>query len=498
MNPSRLPLSRWLGLSLLLLLPPALLLIALVGHDRVEPAEAWSIGVALIFFYGLFAAWHARTVQRALSRAESILGSEGRSPAAWDAWTMLGELDATVERLRRYSLDGKGRLAEQSTAADAILNALPDPILVLDPKRRIVRANHAARKFFGNEAVGNDLAAAVRHPKVLEATDAVLAGEAGPLEAEFSLSGAEGRSFALRVAALPTAGEGGETAVAGNAAVLALHDVTALQKAERMRADFVANASHELRTPLASLVGFIETLEGPARDDEPARIRFLGIMRDQAARMARLINDLLSLSQIEMREHDRPGDSVPLAPLIRDTAAGLEPQAKAKQVRLLLELDEALPPALGARDELLQVFQNLIDNAIKYTRPETTVTVSLAQEGAGTLEVAVRDQGEGIPRQHLPRLTERFYRIDSARSREMGGTGLGLAIVKHIVNRHRGRLSIDSTLGEGSVFTIRLPMAVPGGGAGSGTTPASPQGSAQNPPSGPAPVTGKDSGQNAA
>ncbi len=467
--------SRWLGLSALLAAPALLLLGLGVASQELSLGSALLIGLPSLALYAVFAWWHTRTVRRALHRAEGILGNEPRAPSSWDAWTMLGELDATVERLRRHLESEKGQVALQSTTADAILNALPDPILVLDGQRRIARANHAARKLFGNEAMGQDLAVALRHPTALEAADEVLAGRSGLVAADFTLPTAEGRGFTLRVAALPLAGAssgassgvssgadaaaaGGAVAESGVAAVLALHDVTALQKAERMRADFVANASHELRTPLASLVGFIETLLGPARDDEDARIRFLGIMRDQAARMARLINDLLSLSQIEMREHDRPDGAVALAPLLRDIAAGLQPQAQAKGVAIRLALDEAAPPALGARDELIQVFQNLIDNAVKYGRPQTEVTVTLRRLPDETLEVAVRDQGEGIPKQHLPRLTERFYRVDSARSREMGGTGLGLAIVKHIVSRHRGRLVIESEIGAGSEFSVRLPF----------------------------------------
>ncbi|WP_430395379.1 ATP-binding protein [Ferrovibrio sp.] len=451
---NRLPVTRWLGLSAFLCLPLLVVLAVAVMRHALSAREAVLIGLPALLLYMAFSWWHSRTVRRALDRAEGILGDEPRTPSSWDAWTMLGELDATVERLRRHLLNEQGQVAVQSTTADAILNALPDPLLVLDPDRRVIRANHAARTLFGNEIVGHDLSLALRHPSVLDAADGVLAGQAALVAADFSLPTAEGRSFSLRVAALPS----GEGARQEMAAVLALHDITALQKAERMRADFVANASHELRTPLASLVGFIETLLGPARDDEPARLRFLGIMRDQAARMARLINDLLSLSQIEMREHDRPRDAVALQPLLRDLAEGLQPQAEAKGVTITLELDDAVPSALGARDELAQVFQNLIDNAVKYGRPGSHVTVSLRRHDELGLEVAVEDEGEGIPKQHLPRLTERFYRVDSARSRELGGTGLGLAIVKHIISRHRGRLVIESEVGKGSIFIIRLPI----------------------------------------
>lgn len=454
------PLLRWIALSALLGAAPLLLLWLAVARGALQGDTAIALGVAVVLAYSGFAWWLHRTVWRTLGRAEALVGGEARPPAAWDAWTMLGELEGSVERLRRHLLTQKDHTARQSTAADAILNALPDPVLVLDSKRRVSRANAAARQVFGNEALGEDLAVTLRHPTALQAADAVLAGTQTLAEGDFQLPTAEGRAFLLRVVAL-TGGPGAESEnpaiPTGLAAILALHDVTALRRAERMRADFVANASHELRTPLASLVGFIETLLGPARDDEAARLRFLGIMREQAARMSRLINDLLSLSQIEMREYDRPQGAVPLAPLLRELAAGLEPQARAKRMRLVLDLDESLPPAAGARDELAQVFQNLLDNAIKYGREETAVTVTLRRAEEG-LEVSIRDQGEGIAREHLPRLTERFYRVDSARSRELGGTGLGLAIVKHIVSRHRGRLVIESELGAGSEFIVRLPF----------------------------------------
>ncbi len=464
---ARLPFGRWLALSALLGLPVAVVLAVAVARAALTWREALLIGLPAFAVHLAFAWWHSRTVRGALERAESILADEPRPPGNWDAWTMLGELDATVERLRRHLVSEKGQAALQSTTAEAILNALPDPLLVLDRERRVTRANHAARRLFGNEMVGQDLSLALRHPAALEAADQVLSGQEGLIAVDFTLPTAEGRSFSLRVAALPSssdaragtgAGTGVEAARRDMVAVLALHDITALRKAERMRADFVANASHELRTPLASLVGFIETLLGPARDDEPARIRFLGIMRDQAGRMARLINDLLSLSQIEMREHDRPRDAVALAPLLRGLAEALQPQAEARQVTIRLDLDAQAPPTPGARDELLQVFQNLIDNAVKYGRAGSEVRVSLRRHDEFGLEVAVADQGEGIPKQHLPRLTERFYRVDSARSREMGGTGLGLAIVKHIVSRHRGRLVIDSEVGVGSTFSVRLPI----------------------------------------
>lgn len=447
----RYPMMRWFALFLMLGLPIAGVVVLAWLGGALSLQAFWSLQGALLGIVAIFAGWHTLVAWRVLRSTDEIAGVESRSSSDWGAFTMIGELGVTVEKLRNTLLDEKGQIALQSTTADAILNALPDPVLLLDGTRTIARANFAARKFFGNDIVGNDLTAALRHPTVLQAADEVLGGETGMSAVDLTLPVPDSRSFSLRVVALPAARE-------DTVAVLALHDLTALRKAEKMRADFVANASHELRTPLASLVGFIETLQGPAKDDEPARLRFLGIMRDQAGRMSRLIQDLLSLSQIEMREHDHPSEPVALAPLLRDAAAALEPQAKAKKIQIALALDESLPPVRGARDELMQVFQNLIDNAIKYGRAESTVTVRLGPVMSGEgQEVGVRDQGEGIPREHLPRLTERFYRVDSARSRDMGGTGLGLAIVKHIVNRHRGRLVIESELGQGSEFIVRMP-----------------------------------------
>jgi two-component system, OmpR family, phosphate regulon sensor histidine kinase PhoR len=233
-----------------------------------------------------------------------------------------------------------------------------------------------------------------------------------------------------------------------------------------MRADFVANVSHELRTPLASLIGFIETLQGPAADDKPAQQRFLAIMAEQGARMNRLIDDLLSLSRIELTEHQPPSDWLDLRQLVPRVAAGFEPRLAERSVRLALRLDEDLPDLQADSDQIAQVLQNLMDNAVKYGREGGTMAVAVARAAPGArwparlgVLISVTDDGGGIPRQHLPRLTERFYRVDKGRSRAVGGTGLGLAIVKHIVNRHRGQLVIDSEEGKGTTVSVWLPAA---------------------------------------
>jgi two-component system phosphate regulon sensor histidine kinase PhoR len=345
-----------------------------------------------------------------------------------------------------------------AASAQAIVDGLPDPLIALDRHRRIVRTNIAARALLGVIAPERDLSMTLRHPELLAAIDALL--QTGPdgnftgpdqTAIEIVLSGAPELDVIVHARRLPRA------AADGSLALLVLHDTTALRRAERMRADFVANASHELKTPIAGLAGFIETLRGPARDDVAARERFLGIMAEQADRMRRLVDDLLMLSRIEQHEHARPAGAVDLAHVLRGVLDLLQLKASSRKVAVDLVIDEALPKAVGDHDELIIVFQNLIDNALKYARPATTVRVTARRAGADQVSVAVADEGDGIPAAHLPRLTERFYRVDNARSRQLGGTGLGLAIVKHVVNRHRGRLDIQSMPGKGSVFTVTLP-----------------------------------------
>ena len=253
--------------------------------------------------------------------------------------------------------------------------------------------------------------------------------------------------------------------ILGGCFLVAIEDLSERHRLERMRVDFVANASHELRTPLASLMGFIETLQGPARNDPAARERFLAIMREQARRMARLIDDLLSLSRIELNAHLPPSTPVDLASLVRQVTDGLQTLARDRKV----EIRQVIPPepltVLGDRDELIRGLENLVENALKYgaagKRVDVTLSRGQTRAGAPEARIAVRDFGPGIAPEHLPRLTERFYRVDVADSRSQGGTGLGLALVKHILNRHRGRLMIESVAGEGATFTVVLPPARP-------------------------------------
>jgi two-component system phosphate regulon sensor histidine kinase PhoR len=384
---------------------------------------------------------------------EGVERAVGRrlAPVAREMWLTIARL---ARRWRERARIGDERLM----ATEAIIAAIPEPLIVLDERRRIIRANAQAAAFIHVTPEPRDLAATLRNPTVLAAADAVLSGEATRI-VDFTVTAPIERQLRARFSRIA------EPAHDDAAAVLSLHDVTELKRAEQMRADFIANATHELRTPLATLIGFIETLRGPAREDAEARDRFLAIMHGQAARMARLIEDLLSLSRIELNEHVMPKGRVVVGLVLRQIAETLELRAAERGMSILLEVPPDLPDVLGDHDELAQVFQNLFDNAIKYGRTGSEIAVRAGTgwsraRGAGASEdsvgVAVHDEGEGIPREHLSRLTERFYRVDTARSREMGGTGLGLAIVKHILNRHRGSLEIESTPGIGSVFTVFL------------------------------------------
>jgi two-component system phosphate regulon sensor histidine kinase PhoR len=344
----------------------------------------------------------------------------------------------------------------------AVIGALPEPALLVDGRGSILVGNDATIAALGPVRRGEPLSFTVRAPEVIEAVRAAGSG-GGPRRVEFTERAPVERTFEAYV--MPIAFTPGEGARSVDALLLTFHDRTAQRRVDKMRADFVANASHELRTPLASLSGFIETLQGPAKDDAAARERFLGIMVEQARRMSRLIDDLLSLSRVELNEHLRPQTVIDLVPIVGHVCDTLSPLTKERGVELVLKNDAERLPIFGERDELIRLFENLVENALKYGARGKRVEVALGREGTGAASeavVTVRDFGPGIAAEHLPRLTERFYRIDAETSRAEGGTGLGLAIVKHILSRHRGRLAIDSEIGKGAAFTARIPLSTGG------------------------------------
>ncbi|PWC89132.1 alkaline phosphatase [Azospirillum sp. TSH100] len=508
MRQKALPPSSLLTAILLMLVPLAIILAWAVYAGALHGGLALVAGVAAL----AGAVMTVRTYRRdadavtdyaaRLAEADEPLAPAGTPPA-------LKALAATIGRLHRVGLRRAESVRMQLDADEAVIDALPAPLLLMDADRQVVRANQTARELFGDKIVDRDLASSLRTPAVLEAVDSVLRGGASRI-IEFTLPVPVERSFEAQVKPFqrlvpepdPSLLDGEieeepapRPPTVARMAILTLHDVTAARRSEQMRADFIANASHELRTPLSSLLGFIETLRGPARDDTEAQDRFLAIMHDQASRMTRLVNDLLSLSRIELDEHMPPNGRVDVVEELENVIAALQLKAAERRIRLRLEAPEDLPPVVGDEDQLTQVFQNLVSNAIKYTREDTNVTVTVAlvdgaavgftglpapggapkdkragRGGTAMVSVSVRDRGDGIARTHLPRLTERFYRVDAARSRAMGGTGLGLAIVKHILNRHRGRLTIESEVGVGSAFTAYLPAV------GEALSPSPPRG----------------------
>jgi two-component system phosphate regulon sensor histidine kinase PhoR len=337
----------------------------------------------------------------------------------------------------------------------AVVAGLPDPVIALDRDGRVLALNEQARTLAPALRQGEPVSLALRMPELIEAIGRASAhGEEQRIQ--YSERGPRDRWFETIV--VPVKREPGLSKP--DLVLLTFHDLTPLRQVEEMRADFVANASHELRTPLAALSGFIETLQGSARDDTKARERFLAIMQEQARRMARLIDDLLSLSRIELNAHRRPDTPVDLVPIVRQVVDGLETLARDRGVTVNVEAANALT-VLGDRDELIRLFENLIENALKYGAAGKRVDIKLAPglsaDGEPEAQAGVRDYGPGIAPAHLPRLTERFYRVDVTESRAQGGTGLGLALVKHILNRHRGRLTIESASGAGATFTVHLP-----------------------------------------
>ena len=396
---------------------------------------------------------------------ESLTNPDAQPPELARSATARRLLTA-IAALRKLWNERREAAAGLARSGQDVLDSLPDPLILIDRRRRILSANAAASELFemdrtGPRLAGRDLASVIRDPKVLEAADQALQ-HGRKATAQLTLPSPVEHTFGALLVPLPVPHPD------GTAAIVALYDQTERLKTDRMRADFVANASHELRTPLASVLGFIETLQGPAHDDEQARDQFLEIMLKQANRMTRLIDDLLSLSRIELREHTRPTDEIDVEAVLRNAVELLDRQARERHATVDIKVAADVPAVIGDSGELSQVFHNLLSNALKYGGDGGRVDVVVdqtdhrppAMPGKGPcVRIAVKDSGEGIPREHLPRLTERFYRIDTARSRSLGGTGLGLAIVKHIVSRHRGALTIDSEIGKGSTFAIYLPPA---------------------------------------
>jgi two-component system phosphate regulon sensor histidine kinase PhoR len=337
----------------------------------------------------------------------------------------------------------------------ATLSALDIPVMVLAGDASVLFQNRAAEKAFGEMVIGAHISARLRSPGILDMVRETIVTNA-PNQIEHSERLPSERVYIVRSSPVELGAVGGPNHASERLFVLSFRDISEVRRIDRMRSDFVANASHELRTPLASLRGFIETIQGPAKSDFKAQERFLGIMFDQTTRMSRLVDDLLSLSRLELKSHIAPDEKVDLVPLLGHVRDALLPLANDVGVDIQLHLPEGRAEVAGDRDELVQVFENLIENACKYGQEGKLVEVYLKNGPSGPVEVTVVDKGPGIPAEHVPRLTERFYRVSIEDSRSKKGTGLGLAIVKHILTRHRARLIVKSEVGKGTSFTVRF------------------------------------------
>jgi two-component system phosphate regulon sensor histidine kinase PhoR len=407
----------------------------------------------------------------------ALVWTEGHSLLAAMFWVVLAvALLKTPATMPEPAREVPAPATDEAALAvlEAAFDALDAPVLVIGRDERVLFQNEAAEKAFGVIPPNSDLSARVRSPGILDMVRETIStgrvnqiehSERLPSEAVYVVRVAPASLAALSALAPPpsssltmpglvlplTGPDAGQTVY-----IVSYRDISLARRIDRMRSDFVANASHELRTPLASLRGFIETLQGPARNDTKAHERFLGIMLEQATRMSRLVDDLLSLSRLELKSHIAPEEDVDLAPLLAHVCDALGPLAEDLGISITLAVPASQTVVQGDRDELIEVFENLVENACKYGQDGKTVEVSLAGGGGDPVEVSVRDHGPGIPAEHVPRITERFYRVNVEASRSKKGTGLGLAIVKHILTRHRARLIVSSTVGEGTVFTVRF------------------------------------------
>lgn len=415
--------------------------------SRLAPIAAGAVLSIAYWLLGGLALWMALAGIAALLVVAVLWPDASPSSPDGSAASAIPPADASPP-------DARAAAPESPTVAQwrAMLEGIPAPAILLGPGVVVTTANARALEMFGVES-GRHLSFAIRSPDLISAMDEARRHGQGQV-ASISFGVPVERSLHVTVTPVASTASGGD----GPDLLLVFHDRTEEQQLAQLRADFVANASHELRTPLTSVKGFIETLQTSAKDDAKARDRFLAIMLEQTNRMSRLIDDLLSLSRIEMHEHVAPQEVLDLAAIALEVARELEPVAKGADRRLTVRIGIEPAHVRGDHDEIVQIVQNLVQNAIKYGRPGGKVVIAVEPE-AGRIALAVTDDGIGIAPEHVPRLTERFYRVNAPESRARGGTGLGLAIVKHIVNRHNGELRIASVLGNGSTFTVLLPAA---------------------------------------
>ena len=461
-NKNNIPISTLLK-TVMIISSPALLVLAIFVMLGELELKYFFFGYGTILVCSAAFAYPFLSNVSSLTQYVQRLAQDKRgSPPTLGLLSMVVELSEALGKLQRIWEMKKQQFERVITEREILVDTLPDILIMINDDKKIVRTNRAARAVFGQNLANCSLQDIIDNESLIDAVSSVIEDLKGR-EVEFRIEDPVLRDFLAVIERFPIPSAGGMSIV------ITVNDITELKSVEQMRADFVANASHEIRTPLASISGFIETLQGPAKDDEVAREEFLKLMAEQAERMKQLIMDLLSLSKIEMNAHTVPLDEVNIIELLNDVLSHDKCRADEKNMDLVLDVNGTVPNITGDRNEIYQVLHNLIGNAIKYGFSDTEINISVSvttdlprdqnmRNLSKVVKLSVRDQGEGIKKEHVARLTERFYRVDTARTRQIGGTGLGLAIVKGILARHRGAITIDSVVGKGSTFSVYLPI----------------------------------------
>ncbi len=452
--------KRLLQASILVSVTPMIVLVIMVIYGQLSFMQGLA-GMGVVFIGSLLFAYPYQKDLSALIDYVEKLALDRRAEApSLSFLSNVDELSDGVRTLHESWTNRKNALESAAAESRILLDTLPDTLIMLNKDLSIIRTNNAALSVLGKRIIGQHLSKAIRHePLTIAVKEVLKTGENCDIDIQFSPRLVL-REFCCKIQRFPVETEG------GIAIVLMMTDITEAKQTKRMLKDFVANASHEIRTPLTSIIGFVETLQDGGKDEPETLDRFLALMGEQAALMNHLVQDLLSLSKVEMNEAAPLTEQVDIGTLVKSAAHKIEWQAEQKSMPVKLNIEKNLPLVTGDSHELSQVFLNLLTNAAKYGFAETAIRVNVgflegeaenSAEQQGRIFVSVQDEGEGIAKEHIPRLTERFYRVDKARSRKIGGTGLGLCIVRHILNRHHGELTIESEVGKGSNFTVYLP-----------------------------------------
>ena len=454
---------RLIKASLLILIAPLMVLTIYAIYGKLTATDAIYGIIAAFLISMLFIRPYLADLSALTQYVEQLALDKRVQAPALSFLSNVEELSGAVNHLHTSWETKKLHLEAALVESKIVFDTLPDMIIMTDSDFSIIRANSAAHITFGRSLNNRKLEEIVHDPLLFSFMKWVMHDKKGK-DVELFLPELQGRHYIVRIEKFPVHSPG------SIALIVVMHDITEAKRTEQMFMDFVANASHEIRTPLTSIVGFIETLRTVAKDDPEAHEQFLTLMAQQAERMARLVSDLLSLSKIEMNANTLPTETVNIPSILESAINQIAWNAEERGVIINKEIGEKLPKITGDANELIQVFANLLGNAIKYGKSDSTVTVTanistvIPKDAINyralkkALSIAISDQGYGIPEEHIPRLTERFYRVDTSRSRKIGGTGLGLAIVKHILKRHQGALNIESTIGKGSTFTVYLPI----------------------------------------